>query len=209
MIRELLHKMKKPDGKRRFGFRFGVWLLFAVMLAGGQRAEAQDNTLLDVKNYTVTNKQTNGYVSFRMLCFDDRGDNEWVNKGELFVKIGDKQIKILDYSTSDNSGRDVPNAKVKLTLREGTATFKANNGDQTIGASGQEREFWFSRDGNYMTFMSFDWYYPSDYEDKEIKFQVVAKSMVPAKVNANSTERLDQVILALFPIQAWVVIQPF
>ena len=33
--------------------------------------------------------------------------------------------------------------------------------------------------------------------------------MVPAKVNANSTERLDQVILALFPIQAWVVIQPF
>lgn len=24
MIRELLHKMKKPDGKRRFGFRFGV-----------------------------------------------------------------------------------------------------------------------------------------------------------------------------------------
>lgn len=175
MIRELLHKMKKPDGKRRFGFRFGVWLLFAVMLAGGQRAEAQDNTLLDVKNYTVTNKQTNGYVSFRMLCFDDRGDNEWVNKGELFVKIGDKQIKILDYSTSDNSGRDVPNAKVKLTLREGTATFKANNGDQTIGASGQEREFWFSRDGNYMTFMSFDWYYPSDYEDKEIKFQVVAK----------------------------------
>ena len=174
MIRELLHKMKKPDGKRRFGFRFGVWLLFAVMLAGGQRAEAADDNLMDSQYYTVTNRQDNGYVNFRIICFDDLDNNEWVNKGELFVIINGKKTKILDYSTDDNSGKDVSEVKVKLTLNKGFATFKTRDGNKDVSEGEPQKELWFKRDGYTMTFLTFDWYYPSDCEDKELKFHVTA-----------------------------------
>lgn len=168
MIRELQHKKKKLDGKRRlFGFRFGVWLLFALMLLAGQRSEAQDFRFQMPEEYTITHYPNSGYFYIKVPLMDDEGDNEWPHK-ERPLKIIVNGETIIEYA-SESDGKDMKKAKGFINLKKGHAVFKTRDGDKD--ASIGKHEYYFNRIGDYVTYMVLDWYYPPEYEGKSIKFK--------------------------------------
>lgn len=174
MITNLLLKTKNKAEKRWSRFGFGIWLILAMILAIGQEAKAQDRRLTTQSNYYVTNN-TNGYVTFRIPFFDDDGDNEYVKpgNGSLYIQVdGGDKLKILTYG-SDTGGKDVPEPVAKMTLHKGCAIFKTKSGNEEVH-EGVYCEYKFVRDGEYVTWLTFDWYYPSDYEAKEMRFSVDA-----------------------------------
>ena len=173
MIRKLLHKMKKPDGKRRFRFRFGVWLILLLAWSAG-KSYGQDRRLQQEQYYTVTNNEREGYVYFKIPIVDDDGDNEWVTgdkSGKLKVIIDGEETTILSYN-SESDGRDMPTAQAWMTLEKGHAIFKTRDGDKEHSTGSYN--YWFNREGNYVTYMIFDWYYPSEFEGKDMRFHVTA-----------------------------------
>ena len=96
---------RKPE-KRRMRLRFGVWLLWMVLLAIGQQMWAADWNLTDPNYYIVTNNQQNGYVTIKILFYDDDGDNEYIRKGDgkLKIKIGNKaEEELLTYGSKSKS----------------------------------------------------------------------------------------------------------
>ena len=156
-------------------FRFGVWLVLMLVLSAA-KSYGQDSRLADKSNYLVTNNERNGYVSFQIPILDDQGNNEWVdanNKGYLYVTIkGGKPVKIMTYS-SNSEHTDMPTAPAAMTLHIGSAVFKTTDGNKE-GSAGKDYNYRFSRQGQYVTYMIFDWYYPPEYEGKVMDFSVGA-----------------------------------
>ena len=143
----------------RYRSKIGIWLLGMVLLGIGQQAEAADWNLTKKSNYVVTDDPQDGYVTFKIIFYDDDGDNEYVKPGDGHLYVNGTEI--MTYG-SPTTGVDVPVARANVTLHKGYFEFKSKDGTET--AEGGDHWYEFNRDGKYITYMTFDWYYPKDYE---------------------------------------------
>lgn len=151
----------------RYRSKIGIWLLGMVLLGIGQQAEAADWNLTKKSNYVVTDHPQDGYVTFKIIFYDDDGDNEYVKPGDGHLYVNGTEI--MTYG-SPTTGVDVPVARANVTLHKGYFEFKSKDGTET--AEGGDHWYEFNRDGKYITYMTFDWYYPKDYEGVDMKFKV-------------------------------------
>lgn len=164
-----IHLKRDPE-KRRIRLKYGILLLWMLLLGIGQQAKAADWNLTDPNYYIVTDNQQNGYVTIKILFYDDDGDNEYIREGDgkLKIKIGNRNEEVLLTYGSSTRGKDVPRAQATMVLHKGYAVFKTENGD--IGGGVGSHKYWFKREGEYLTYLTFDWYYPSECEGEEMKF---------------------------------------
>lgn len=162
-------KQAKPLVLNRYRFRFTIGLLWLVLLGIAQQAQAADWNLTDKKHYIVTDHRQDGYVTFKIIFYDDDGDNEYIKPGDGHLYVNGTEI--MTYG-SPTTGKDVPIARVNVTLRKGYFEFKSRDGTET--AEGGDHWYEFSREGRYITYMTFDWYYPSEYEGVDMSFKVYA-----------------------------------
>lgn len=73
--------LKRDPGKRRMRLRFGVWLLWMVLLAIGQQAGASN--YLNPSRAKLTDRiATEGYVQLDLPVYESDGDDE------AFMKAG-------------------------------------------------------------------------------------------------------------------------
>lgn len=183
MITNLLKQHGKA-GKRQRSRWLGIWLLFTLLLTVGQRAEAQDFRIADPQNYTVIASEK-GYISFQIPFYDDDGNNEYVRPGDgqLSVQIDSGEKKTILIYGSDTGGKDVPTATAKMELKSGHGEFDTKQGYLNHGTGNFSYEF--ARIGEFVTYIKFDWYYPSEYEGKEMKF------IIDADVTCNNMDDYD------------------
>ncbi len=139
--------------------------LFSLMILSVMEGYGQDNNLTDLTNFTVTDHQDNGYVSFRILFYDDEDNDEWTTDGHLYAN----GTEIFKYWTSGQSEANW--YWTYATLYQGTGEIQTRYGLSIINS---QSSYEISRSGNTLTFISFDWYYPPEYEGVDMKFTLKA-----------------------------------
>lgn len=188
MIINLQLRNEGKAEKNWFRFRFGVWLVLMLVLSAAKSYGQVDRLLSDRSYYSVANNERNGYVSFQIPIFDDRGDNEWVYmndgkcEGHLYVTVDGKREEIITYG-SESTAKDMPTAVAYMTLNLGSAVFKTTDGNKEHSAG--TYNYRFSRQGQYLTYMIFDWHYPPEYEGKVMNFSVGAYIAVNGEGDKN------------------------
>ena len=93
-------QFKRNLEKKRMRFRFGVWLLWMVLLAIGQQMWASN--YLNPSRARLTDRiATEGYVQLDLPVYESDGYDEGIHEGWLWVKVAGEESwgKALNFST--------------------------------------------------------------------------------------------------------------
>lgn len=152
--------------------RFYLCILSLMILSIMKGYGEADNNLTNLNYFTVTDHSANGYVSFKILFYDDEADDEYTTDGHLYVTVGSEKTEILKYWTKEQSEEDW--YWTYATIYDGVGEIQTKYGVVKINS---QSSYDISRSGNTLTFIAFDWYYPEKYEGKEMKFSVKATAL--------------------------------
>lgn len=177
--------LKRDPGKRRMRLRFGVWLLWMVLLAIGQQAGASN--YLNPSRAKLTDRiATEGYVQLDLPVYESDGDDEGIHEGWLWVKVAGEGSwkKALNFSTIEkeddwqNGGDKWVNVYKGSDYEEGFPYIQNRDGNWIVFPFNKEDRYYFPEEtineGEkfVITKVSFRWYIPSKFAGKTLEFKV-------------------------------------
>lgn len=153
----------------RCRFKIGIWLLWMVLLGIGQQAGAQDDALTDMNYYSSTHNN-DGSVTFKLLFYDDKDEDEFVNRGKVLTEQKNDNTMILYFESWDQSSGNY--YKARVNPKKGTWVFTNDVGTNFVVKAGETKDISFAREQDRFAYINATWYYTNEFEEKHIRFLI-------------------------------------
>ena len=153
----------------RHRFKIGIWLLWMVLLGIGQQAGAQDDALTDMNYYSSTHNN-DGSVTFKLLFYDDKDEDEFVNRGKVLTEQKNDNTMILYFESWDQSSGNY--YKARVNPKKGTWVFTNDVGTNFVVKAGETKDISFAREQDRFAYINATWYYTNEFEEKHIRFLI-------------------------------------